>query len=137
MKQDVLNYFHDWVSTRLSFSKDLILGLEIMTEEEKVHSATITFGEFRDLEFKDYQQTPLIETENLETIKKLSIDRWIQRSKEISGGIEIEFVGGNDFTDSHVGTLSFNYNSISVTINNEKCPTESAIERMLNQIEEE
>jgi len=137
LKQDLLNYFHDWVSTRLSFSKDLVLVVEIMTEDEKVHSATLTFVGYSKLEFKDYAETPLTETENLEKIKKLSLDRWIQESKEIDGGIEIQFIGGNDFTDSAIGTLSFDYKSILVTINGEECPTESAIEKVLSQIMDE
>ena len=106
-----------------------------MTEDEKVHSAILTFAGYSKLEFKDYAETPLIETENLEKIKKLSLDRWIQDSKEIDGGIEIQFIGGNDFTDNPIGTLRFDYKSISVAINSEECPTEDAIESALSQIE--
>lgn len=137
MKPDILNYFHDWVSARLSFSEDIVLRLEVMTEDEEVHSATITFVGFRTLEFKDYQQPIKTETEDLETVIKLANDRWLQRATEIKDGIEIEFIGGNDFTESHVGTLSFKYNFMKVSIDNEECLTERDIERVLNQIEKE
>lgn len=126
------NLFHDWVSKNLTFSKDIVLELEMIDKDENLHAASITFSDFSNLQFKDHQPPHIIVAEDFETIVKLTINRWLQGGSEVSSRTKIEFIGANDFTDSHVGVLCFNCTTIHISIDNKTYGTNEELERVIN-----
>lgn len=118
MKLSDLNLFHDWVLTALTYSDDLILSLEKLDDKEKHHLATITFSGATSLEFTDYQQPVVFEKSDFDIISKLASDRWIQRISQTESQCEIELIGGNDHTDSHVAVIRFEFDSIEEFVDN-------------------
>ena len=139
MNASVANAFHDWISIGFSFDCDFIVSLEIADKNNTSYIAKLTFKDFQNLEFIywtfDKSLTERIERSNTEFMRKSSIDRWLQNSGVVNGFTEIQLIGENDFSDSHVVVFRFQYSYLEVMINGITYNTESQLAGYLEDLD--
>lgn len=141
MNAALANHFHDWVSSKFSFNNDFVVVLELLDKNDKTHIATLTFADYKDLSFTYWthkkEKLGLVkhtELHNTHLMENTAVNRWLQDVENKSGLTEIQFIGGNNFSESHVVVFAFKHGGLEIKVNGQELKNEEKLSRFLNNL---